>query len=564
MLNQSLEMFKTVLTLFTSIHYIFSFSVLTSQFITPTDAIKIDWGIRMLTNQICVKPGEQVSFVWNDPLPHNTVLLKDRTSFDSCTFDESKSLTSIGVLKEYEWSPPSKGTSSSTYYFACSIGMPLTPVHCFAGQKIAITVSDSCHLVNEDGTNRIQIDTNYGGNVNFGQVYIPSTEKELKRLVSNDSSQPIVAIGSGHSWNEQIWSTSSKEPLYISLRAFNQIQLNVSSMRLRVGAGVIYGDVLPLLEDANLSLPSYSAVNAQTIVGAALTYTHGTGTPSITNFVERIWLMDHQGQVSITHQWPSIWKERSLIILKMELRLEHKQMLSSYTNLVPIKRAFMNWNHHPRSHLLWVPCADPLKMVMTTIRTTTETKASEGHTFEDYQQRGSSFDQYTPVSLSNTQVEYVGKIQSTLDDNPLFKSLSVPIVCPLIVKSLLSVENHTVFSTNALPFGPITPRFIEMELMISPLDIEKSLEVMASSLIHEKYIHTAPIAIRRVEADLRKDLVGSPFFDGMRYSFSFLYLGTDLEETFAPFCKQLVHRLIEEKIDVRYHIGKWFPEMMQE
>jgi len=90
------------------------------------------WAIQSYsTVSMCLTQGLLFEYTAN---AHDVTLLADETAYDSCDMTSSTTVGSF-TASPYTWTPSAAGT----YYFACSVSG-----HCAAGQKVAVTVTDSC------------------------------------------------------------------------------------------------------------------------------------------------------------------------------------------------------------------------------------------------------------------------------------------------------------------------------------------------------------------------------------------------------------------------------------
>src|SRR5262249_37082301 len=72
------------------------------------------------------------------------------------------------------------------------------------------------------------------------------------------------------------------------LRHLRQVELDPVAERVRVGGGCRLGRLLRKLEGKGWTLPTLGAITKQTVAGATATGTHGSGSPSLSHFVEEV------------------------------------------------------------------------------------------------------------------------------------------------------------------------------------------------------------------------------------------------------------------------------------
>jgi xylitol oxidase len=116
--------------------------------------------------------------------------------------------------------------------------------------------------------------TNWAGNVTFGPsgVERPTSLVELQQLVS--SARHARALGSGHSFNR----LADTEGVLISTAGLSRtVELDTAGRRVRVNAGLRYGEFVAQLDAAGLALPNLASLPHISVGGAVATGTHGSG-----------------------------------------------------------------------------------------------------------------------------------------------------------------------------------------------------------------------------------------------------------------------------------------------
>ena len=115
---------------------------------------------------------------------------------------------------------------------------------------------------------------NWSGNVIFNPALVvyPTNINDIKFAVSAAGS--VRALGSAHSFNKIADSTDA-------LIAFDHfpkdIEIDSVGHRVRVAAGVRYGELAIALNSAGFALPNMGSLPHITVVGATSTGTHGSG-----------------------------------------------------------------------------------------------------------------------------------------------------------------------------------------------------------------------------------------------------------------------------------------------
>jgi len=144
---------------------------------------------------LSVADGDEIEFTWTGG--HNVYLMKDKTAFDSCSWDGS---TVIG-----ETSGANRvisGSDGTVQYFACKVGP-----HCTSGQKLAVTIgARSSGVVFADATAG---GGGYGGGATRATTKRHRGKKNLEERVVFERIQDNNKLLSATDNNEQpsnLWS----------------------------------------------------------------------------------------------------------------------------------------------------------------------------------------------------------------------------------------------------------------------------------------------------------------------------------------------------------------------
>jgi FAD/FMN-containing dehydrogenase len=131
--------------------------------------------------------------------------------------------------------------------------------------------------------------TNFGGNHTFtpATVCMPRDEAELLDVLRTNCGRRIRAIGRLHSWS----AAPVTNDVLIDLRFLDHVRIEPRDGRnwVTVGAGCQIKRILAELERHSAgTLPSMGLITEQTIAGAISTGTHGSGSPSMSHFVDEV------------------------------------------------------------------------------------------------------------------------------------------------------------------------------------------------------------------------------------------------------------------------------------
>jgi FAD/FMN-containing dehydrogenase len=136
-----------------------------------------------------------------------------------------------------------------------------------------------------NGTTRID---NFGGNVSFtpARFYAPRSEAEVVEILARHRGERIRCIGSLHSWS-RVAVTSG---VSLDLRHLDAVAITSlgPDARVHVGAGCTLARLVAELRAVGLALPTLGAIFRQTVAGATSTGTHGSGSHSLSHFIEEV------------------------------------------------------------------------------------------------------------------------------------------------------------------------------------------------------------------------------------------------------------------------------------
>jgi FAD/FMN-containing dehydrogenase len=149
--------------------------------------------------------------------------------------------------------------------------------------------------VHKESVKELEVDShsqpihNFGQNVHFTpeRYYVPHNEEQIIQILNRHSEDHIRAVGSLHSWSD----ITSNDEVVIDLRHFDDVSIEKQDDKAWVtaGAGCKIKEVnKKLYQEEGLRLPAQPVITAPTLGGAIATGTHGTGTPSLSHFVEKI------------------------------------------------------------------------------------------------------------------------------------------------------------------------------------------------------------------------------------------------------------------------------------
>jgi xylitol oxidase len=115
--------------------------------------------------------------------------------------------------------------------------------------------------------------TNWAGNYTYStkNLDLANTIEDVRHTIHNHAH--LKALGARHSFNGIADSTEDQ----ISLKHFDQIELDTKAKTVTVGAGVTYGQLAPYIDGRGFAVHNLASLPHVSVVGACATATHGSG-----------------------------------------------------------------------------------------------------------------------------------------------------------------------------------------------------------------------------------------------------------------------------------------------
>lgn len=115
--------------------------------------------------------------------------------------------------------------------------------------------------------------TNWAGNYTYSakNLDLANTIEDVRHTIHNHAH--LKALGARHSFNGIADSTEEQ----ISLKHFDQIELDTKAETVTVGAGVTYGQLAPYINGRGFAVHNLASLPHVSVVGACATATHGSG-----------------------------------------------------------------------------------------------------------------------------------------------------------------------------------------------------------------------------------------------------------------------------------------------
>ncbi len=130
---------------------------------------------------------------------------------------------------------------------------------------------------------------NFGGNVKFTpkNYYTPKSEQEVLAILNKHKNGTVRVASSLHCWSNAAISNDA----LINLKNLNAVEIKKENGETRVTAqgGTVLQDLLnDMHKHSDCTIPTMGGITRQTIAGIVSTATHGSGTPSISHYIDEI------------------------------------------------------------------------------------------------------------------------------------------------------------------------------------------------------------------------------------------------------------------------------------
>jgi len=139
--------------------------------------------------------------------------------------------------------------------------------------------------------------TNWAGNYTYStkNLDMANTVEDVRHSINSHSH--IKALGARHSFNGIADSTEDQ----ISLKRFDQIELDPKAKTVTVGAGVTYGQLAPYIDSRGFAVHNLASLPHISVVGACATGTHGSGSKNgnLSTAVRAMEIVTANGEVVI-------------------------------------------------------------------------------------------------------------------------------------------------------------------------------------------------------------------------------------------------------------------------
>jgi len=125
----------------------------------------------------------------------------------------------------------------------------------------------------QTGVGDVERRTNWAGNYTYRAKHldVPADVEQIRRAIAGHAE--TKALGARHSFN----GIADSREEQISLKQFDQMEIDAKNRTVTVGAGVTYGQLAPYLDSRGFAVHNLASLPHISVVGACATGTHGSG-----------------------------------------------------------------------------------------------------------------------------------------------------------------------------------------------------------------------------------------------------------------------------------------------
>jgi alditol oxidase len=191
--------------------------------------------------------------------------------------------------------------------------------------------------------------TNWAGNYTYStkNLDLPNSVEAVRQNVLHHTH--LKALGARHSFNNIADSTEEQ----ISLKHFDQIELDAKAKTVTVGAGVTYGQLAPYIDSRGFAVHNLASLPHISVVGACATATHGSGSKNgnLSTAVRAMEIVTANGEVvtfsreKLGDKWPGVVVGLGALGVITRITLE-VQPTFQMTQVVYENLSFSQLEHH--------------------------------------------------------------------------------------------------------------------------------------------------------------------------------------------------------------------------
>ena len=215
--------------------------------------------------------------------------------------------------------------------------------------------------------------------LNLTDLHEPTNREQIIEIVRDVSSKQrkLRVLGSGHS----LLPLAVSEGVTLTLHNFRGlVSVDLQAKQVTVKAGTTLDELSAILDDHGLALGVFPAIGWQTVVGAIMTATHGTGIKygNLATLVVSLEMVTPSGEVMVVHKGDDLFDAVVVslgllgVVTEITLQAESAFNLKEVTMVTTLQECIDQFHNLTESHeytKLWIDLISSTCLVFTTDRT---------------------------------------------------------------------------------------------------------------------------------------------------------------------------------------------------
>ena len=378
---------------------------------------------------------------------------------------------------------------------------------------------------------------------NFTDLYLPNSKSEIVELVREAyfKQKKIRVLGSGHS----VSPLAVSEGITLALHNFRGVvSINVQAKQITVKAGTKIKEIIEILDEHGLAVSVLSSITDQTVAGAIMTPTHGTGIKHgvLATLVVSLEMVTATGEVLLIHKDDELFPAALInvgllgVITKVTLQAEPAFNLKEVTTVMPLKQCISEYHDLTTRHeytKMWINLLSNSCLVISAHKVTDDP-------------------QLYPLAWLNFKMHIFEVMQWIMS---LFPSLTAGIMSSPLGTSMFFLpraridKSHRIFNI-PLYVAPV----MQQEVAVSIEDCQEILKLLHNFVHVNKIPVNEFLEVRNVKSD---DFWLSPSYGrNSCYLAQLLFLPS--YETYQQYYSGYFNLLFTAGYQPRLHWGKVF------
>ena len=327
--------------------------------------------------------------------------------------------------------------------------------------------------------------------LNPGELNEPTSREEIIDLVRNVSNEhgKLRVLGSGHS----LLPLAVSEGVTLSLRKFRGlVSVDLQAKQVTVKAGTTLEELNAILDDHGLALGFFPAIGWQTVAGAIMTATHGTGMEygNLATLVVCLEMVIASGEVMMICKGNDLFNAVTVslgllgVVTQITFQAENAFNLKEITTVMTLEECIDQYHNLTESHeysRLWIDLISSSCLVITADRVTDPPQPSKDYTWLNVKMYMFELMQWIMAIYPNMAYQIMPSFLGT----PLFFSPQSRVG-----------KSYEIF---IVPFY-VSPQ-TQQELAINIEDCQKSLQTLHKFVIHNRIGVNSFMEVRNVKSD---------------------------------------------------------------